>query len=816
MTAEVSKLIPAFIIEDLLKSGLSYTDMNVRLSGPNEKAATNTPLGVDAYTIPYYDINGRILPFYRNKLLNSPEPDVKYKQLTTSGNHVYFPPGLAKLLPNAKYLLVTEGEKKAAKAVKEGFPCVGLGGVDSWKNRTITLHKDTQMGQSPKGNVVVKIPAGAEINENIESLATGFREVIQHVMYKGIPIIICYDTDLDVKGLVKFEVQRAAAMLGFELRHRGVKFPMIRQLILNTDPNDPDQPHTGKLGLDDYLVHEALGPDYLHQAISDVLNARQAFPQHPNCRDYVNKKLQKTSISRNDMAALSTAIVCDLDVNGMRLHCPEDDNMYYFDTRTHRLLKVHFTQHMEFAKTAFGKLIYDMYGITQADQRLISVLNSQFCGEEPISKVRPEKVMTLRGDNLYFQISDGEMVKVNSTGLRIVLNGTDGVLFEGDMVEPLNKLELQAAIARYSGMDLLPNLWYETLKDARIKETPNDKMRKLLSLLYSISPWMYRWRATQLPLEQMLGEAGSGKSTLYKMRQIIISGRSYLRNAPASLKDWTASVASASALHVTDNVHMTGGQLKQQLSDELCRVITEDDPMIEARKLYTDNDLVRVPVTSVFAVTAIKQPFTNTDIIQRSIIAELDKGTELIEYDADWAGTQIAKFHGRAGWVGHQLVFMHRLFSHIQHTWNPKYKARYRLINVEQLLQMAAQVYGWDSSWVAGFLEQERDEMTAKSDAVIEALLGWVEQVRGQYSNRDLRTRRFFVNDITTWASTEDDYEDHPIMTNPRKLGHYIEDKKNTLAHIAGFAPTGLKYANRKTYMLLIPEGDDDAETTKN
>jgi hypothetical protein len=805
--ASVTELYPQPLMEDLANSGLLPSDVRARVAGANEKQATNTPLGVDAYVLPYHDLNGKVIPFYRLKLLNSPDPDIKYKQLVASGNHLYFPPGLDKLLRHAKYILLTEGEKKAAAAVKAGFPCVALGGVESWRNRTLTFSKDTQVGESKSGALVLKIPAGSEAKEETDSLATGLKEVIQLSMKNDIPIIIVYDSDFvygaNTKEPVRFEVQRAAATLGFELRANGVSFNNIRQLVLL--PEDP-LPEGTKLGLDDYLLNDSLGPDMLHQAIHDNMRQRTAFPRHPNVRGYVNKKLAKTHISRNDMNALSTAITCDLDINGMRLHCTDDDNMYYFDEKTHKLLKVHFTQYMDFAKTSFGRKLYDTYGITQGDQRLIQVLNSQFCGEEPIQKVRPEKIMTVRGDTLYYQISDGRMVKVDASGIRIMQNGGDEVLFEGEMVEEIDHTELSKALAQLSGKRP-KNLWYEVLKQSRIESSPDDRSRKLLSYLYSLSPWMYRWRGTQLPLEQMLGEAGSGKSTLYKLRQLIISGSSYLRNAPKDLKDWTASIASSGSLHVTDNVHMSGGVLKQQLSDELCRVITEDEPFIESRKLYTDNDLIRVPVRCVFAVTAIKQPFTNTDIIQRSIIAQLDKGTEVIEYDASWVENQIEKHGGRVMMVAQQLHFIHHLFVHIKKTWDLRYRARFRLINIEQLLVKTAEVYGEDPSWVAGYLEKTRDTITANTDSALEGLLSFAENLRAKNPPKKWDTIIFTSREMAEWFASEEEWELNTVLVNARKLGHYIEEKKNTIAHIAGIAPTGAKRNNYKTYKL-IPVSD--------
>jgi hypothetical protein len=802
----VHEMYPAYLIEDLANSGLEPSDVRARLAGPNEKQATNTPMGVDAYVLPYDDMYGKPLPFYRAKLINNTDPKVKYKQVATSSNHVYFPRGLSALMRNARYLLLTEGEKKAAKAVKEGFPCVALGGVDSWKNRTVVLHKDAQIGTSKSGQVVAKLPAGAEVSERVDTLATGMKELIDWVIKKKIPIVICFDSDLDVKEHVRFEVQRAAATLGYELRHRGVPFSQIKQLILS--PENADIQH--KLGLDDFLVHEDLGPDVLEEQLQVCLAARASFPRHPNPREFVNRKLQKSNISRSDMQALSTAIICDLDSHGIRLHCAEDDNMYYFDEQSFKLIKVHFTQHMEFSKSAFGVKLYNDYGLTSADVRLLTILNAQFCGEQPVQRVKPEKVMTVRGNNIYYQISDGQMVKVNAQGIHLLTNGSDDVLFEGDMVKPIPHTQLIEAVRMFKAKEKLDCMWYPVLQEARIKESTNDYARRLLALLYSISPWFYRWRATQLPLEQMLGEAGSGKSTLYSLRQQIIMGESSLRNAPRDLRDWTASIASAGALHVTDNVHMSNAGLKQQLSDELCRVITETNPHIESRKLYTDNDLVRVPVRAVFAVTAIKQPFTNTDIIQRSIITHLDKGNDEVSYDADWEGTQLKKYGGRVYWIAHELVFIHKMFQAIERDWQESYKAKFRLINVEQLLIMAAKIYGWDHHWIPSYLESARDQSTAKSDAALAGLIAWATDVRTRIPAKRLDTLVFTTQDMVHFFEADEEWDKHPILTNSRSLGHYLEDKKNTISTIAGIQATGLKKENRNAYKVLWMDTVDE------
>jgi hypothetical protein len=805
----VTSLIPDFLIEDLAGSGLEPQDVRARVAGPGEKQATNTPQGVEAYVLPYFDMWGKPLPFYRTKLIDPPDPSIRYKQLATEPNHVYFPLAFSAALRGTKAIIITEGEKKAAAGCKHGFATVGLGGVDSWRNRTVKLHKDTQVGTSKSGQIVAKLPQGSEAVEMTDSLARGMTQLIDHAIKKRLPIIICFDSDLGIPGHINYNVQRAAATLAYELRFRGVPFNQIRQLILK-GPSGKDL-GTHKMGLDDFLMHEDLGPDLLEEMISAALSQRSAFPRHPNPREFVNRKLQRTNVPRSDLQALACAVTCELDSNGIRLHCPDDDNLYYFNETDYKLMKVKFTNEMSFSQTPFGVKLHREFGLSSADLRLLSVLNAQFCAEQPIQSVKPEKVLACRGDTFYYQISDGLMVKVTADDIKILTNGSDDVLFEGDLVKPIPHQQLRELVAYYQNTPTLPNLWYPTLQDARIKSSANDYTRKLLSYLFTISPWFYRWRGTQLPIEQMLGEAGSGKSTLYSLRLQILTGVSVLRNAPNDIRDWTASVASTGGLHVTDNVHMTNSRLKQELSDELCRIITEPDPHIERRKLYSDNQLIRTPVKTVFAVTAIKQPFTNTDIIQRSIIAELDKGTGEIVYDADWETSQLNRYGGRINWIAHQLVFIQRLFQIASTEWQNQYKAKFRLINVEQLLMKAAKVYGDDGAWIPEYLEGIRDQRTAASDSALEGLISWADLIREsakrQGKLRQLPSTCFTTVDMVRHFEGDEEFGRNTLLLNGRQLGHYLQEKKNMLAHLAGIVPAGRKVSNREAYHVIeIPD----------
>ncbi|MEB3029729.1 hypothetical protein VJI72_08065, partial [Parvimonas micra] len=97
-------------------------------------------------------------------------------------------------------------------------------------------------------------------------------------------------------------------------------------------------------------------------------------------------------------------------------------------------------------------------------------------------------------------------------------------------------------------------------------------------------------------------------------------------------------------------------------------------------------------------------------------ITHLYKGQEEIEYDVNWEDTQLERFGGREGWLAWHLVFQLRLFGLIKQKWNRNYKAKYRLINLEQLLMLSAEVFGMDGSWIPGHLDSTQKSVVAAND----------------------------------------------------------------------------------------------------
>ncbi len=804
------------LLADLAMSKLEPSDINAREAGPPELAAVNIgSTHVKGYVIPYYSISGQPLPFYRIKL-HDHHP--KYKQPKFSENHIYFPPNFQEVLgrhlintDGPHYVILAEGEKKAACATKHGFPCIAFTGVDSWRTRTFTVPDESKMESSILGKtkqIRIRLPSvDIDFIENL-TLANGMKELIDLIIRRKLHVVIIYDTDTE-QG-IKPEVQRAAAVLGYELRFRGVPIDHIRQGILPSDTSGLE-----KIGLDDFIVK--YGIKKFQAVLDETITAPLAFPRHPSPKTYVNQRLNRR-LSRKESQNVSLAILTELDNRGQRLNCSGTNTPYYFDRETHRLMPAILLHKSDepMHETPFGNFLYREFNISAADTRVLHWLASQFTGEEPIQEVDPRRILANAADDeIAVQINDGQFALItpnHKSPLSILDNGSKGLLFEYNQVEPIDPKELEREFHHQLHSKLEP-WWYDVLGTVNLQESnlwagettdkTANRSRMLATLLFYISPWLNRWRNTQLPVELMIGEAGSGKSSLYILRLNILTGRPHLRNVPHDLRDWYSSVINVGGLHVIDNVQFTNKDLRQRLSDELCRITTEPNPHIEMRKLYTTSSQLQIPVRAVFAMTAIQQPFFNADIIQRAAIFELDAITEGI--DGSWVEHQLGRFGGRTKWLAHHLVVLHKFLRAVVHegAWDPEYQATHRLVNYEQCLIIMGDVLGLDADWIPEVLTTSVQANLTEADWTMEGLKVFAEEI---YTERKhMKTIKVTASDITGWASTSEDFSENNMLTNSRRLGRYIQAHKSSVKRIAGIT-IGPLYGNRRQLIIGKPE----------
>jgi hypothetical protein len=176
-----------------------------RQLGPCLAIPFRGPSGLNGYV--------RLKPDRPRKAKQDGKP-VKYESPLGLPNRLYVPPHTAATLndPTAD-LIITEGEKKAAKADQEGFACVGLVGVEGWSKKR------------PKD----KPDAPRELIDDLAAVA-----------WEGRNVFIAYDSDAAQKEGVRWGEWNLAEALAAQ----GAVVKVVRL--------PADEP--AKVGLDDYLV----------------------------------------------------------------------------------------------------------------------------------------------------------------------------------------------------------------------------------------------------------------------------------------------------------------------------------------------------------------------------------------------------------------------------------------------------------------------------------------------------------------------------------------------------------------------------------
>ena len=192
IAADQSKLsLHPLHLQDLRKSGL--TDKTILEAG--------------IYSVPPRDISKKLKGHFSKveSLLAFPYPGadgykrvklfppqltdrgtVKYYQEAESPCRLYVPPEMEAILQDASSpLSLTEGEKKCLKAIQEGIPCLGLGGLWNWSDGTKEKNLIPDFERlNLKGRMIYLVPDSDWLNPDRYGERENLREAVYELAYR--------------------------------------------------------------------------------------------------------------------------------------------------------------------------------------------------------------------------------------------------------------------------------------------------------------------------------------------------------------------------------------------------------------------------------------------------------------------------------------------------------------------------------------------------------------------------------------------------------------------------------------------------------
>ena len=153
--------------------------------------------------------------------------------------------------------------------------------------------------------------------------------------------------------------------------------------------------------------------------------------------------------------------------------------------------------------------------------------------------------------------------------------------------------------------------WFDNLLDF----TP-DEVKTLIRVWVLFI--LFRDAAVSRPILALLGQQGSGKSTLFHILYTIFYGRNKSLNAISNPEDFDF-LTSSDPLVVFDNVDTWTGWLP----DRLALAASASD--LVKRKLYTDSDTVTLKRQAILGITAHEPKFGRPDVVDRLLIINLQR-----------------------------------------------------------------------------------------------------------------------------------------------------------------------------------------------
>lgn len=790
------KSLSAKTLSDLRKSGLSdATIIRSKIADDNSVNVNSVGRVLRQHGVEYGE--GYVIPYvgeikndtgsvvntsvegmhYRVKNFNG---NIKYLQRSGVGNHVYIPPNISAGWEDAsRRIIITEGEKKALKACQEGFDTIGLGGVWSWRNRQISLPASqvTQpqtIIQQPTSGVAARVNIRVENYADLKTIQDGVAPEMSLIDWIDREVVIVFDSD--VRKVSAISVQQAAFELGLWLEEQGARVSQINLPLLGET----------KCGLDDFLL-DSSNVGWLRDELG---RNRNGFPSPANSRRFISVQLTtKESNKHKPYWQAAKAIISDIDSRGTRYRDTQGFN-YYFEDAT---LTLHQFRFAEIAGSSFGNLLVDRYGVSTGSKTVMDNLEGMF-NARGCQLTTPRRVLSHTDSAIYYQLSNSRVAMVTAKGISLVNNGTDGQLFlPMEVGIPIDEQQIiQMAEQKTSKPRWLTIL--ETVNLQPIGELSIQESRALLCCLFYMSPWLLRFRGTQLPIEIAVAEPNSGKTFLYNLRLGMLTGNPSLQGMPNDFRSFVSSVQSANGLWVCDNLGSINREYWERLNDELARLVTEPNPSIELRQLYTTSQVARIPVQCSFAVTSIRNPLTKPDLVQRSIIYEL-AAIPMGQRNSNWYVELLSE---RSKFVAEHLSALQSFMAECEKTWKPNYLSSYRLVHFEQSLRIMGKVLGFED-WMIQKIVEALPKLVASIiedvDVVIQGLGEYAKVTPGAEVQ---------VSDVVMWAQTDmlGTYSDNHTLSNVIRLGKYIKSHASDIETI-----TGIKYVRRNNTTWLITPG---------
>jgi len=417
---------------------------------------------------------------------------------------------------------------------------------------------------------------------------------------------------------------------------------------------------------------------------------------------------------RNDRASqadkmdkMGRVLTMDMAKHGLFLQSTNPTSFYYFDNVDGRLFEV------DPRSPQLRKLFLDRYAINAGGSEFAQLFEHVMsrCQDDAPINVYKTAYYDLQSNLLYVNRFDNHMYRVGAKEIELLRNGEDGVLFVNPPGATPWKIRQPQA----------KNLWARhVFSSANVVEQAGVDVPTVHHALWTwLCALFFRELLPVKPILFMHGEAGSGKTSVFKGISAILQGVSAgIADLPEEDDGFNLQVASNDMVFF-DNVD----SWKPWLPDKLA--MTSTSYSFERRKLYTDNFIMRYTVSCFIGLTARTPKFLRDDVAERIIpiyvvpfAGQLANERQIVER---WN-------HYRGELWGELLEYLQRIVAWMGHNGVPSYSGNFRQADFAALLSVTCALSEREMEPVLRFIKFNQAKEAIDDDPMMSALRQWLER----------------------------------------------------------------------------------------
>lgn len=402
-----------------------------------------------------------------------------------------------------------------------------------------------------------------------------------------------------------------------------------------------------------------------------------------------------------------------------------------------------------------------------------------------------------KNNSLYIFNNDKTVYKITTENIEELENGDEGIMFNyKPEYEPFKLTKIDNAIDYFE----------KYVTDSMNVDTEASKLTdsdyKILLRLWFFSTFFN----SIMPSKSILvaiGEKGSRKTSILKRLGIALFGSEYnVRPLPSKSEDFDTLVTNSHFV-VFDNADTK----REWLNDKLALVATGQT--IEKRKLYTDNESVKLPTKTYLALTSRTPGFARDDVSDRLIGIYLIRVEDYIPEDE----VMIDVIDNRNEIMTYIIYELQKILQTFEITKGRKYRTKFRIADFA--------VFGLRIFDALGKKEEfesilEKVCEVQKAFAVEEDSLVYVLKIFAKKQTQPHKMSRFELHKNLLQIANEDNFDIPEFRTKYKS----VKSLTRRIANIKGNISNDVKItiykerANQKSYKIEIMDKEFELPPT--